>query len=345
MNYTITRADIKRDKDQIIALWKRNFTDIPEERYEWIYENNPAGSAICLIAKDPIGSIIGAASIFPRKLFLDNHFILAGIAGDFVIDKEHRGFGPAIALQKAIISKAREEGFEILYGIPNNKSEAVLLRVGYRKLGNIIRMTKPLKSEYYIKRYINIPGITHIISKVTDFALKPSIGKKSYLKSDYFKSKIISSIDKNFDEFWEVAKVQWHFIGVRDSSYLKWRFFKSPNNNHQFFVLSENDNGKIVGYILYHIANNKIYIDDILAFKECYDFLISEFICFQNRRNFDSISISFLEDAFLLGKFKQFGFSERDRDNKVIIYQLDKKPQVHYRDQKSWFLTPCDNDI
>ena len=41
MNYTITEADLLKDRADILAIWKRNFTSVPEGQYSWIYGGNP----------------------------------------------------------------------------------------------------------------------------------------------------------------------------------------------------------------------------------------------------------------------------------------------------------------
>lgn len=41
MTYTIIKADLNRKRNDMIGLWRRNFQDVPDERYSWIYESNP----------------------------------------------------------------------------------------------------------------------------------------------------------------------------------------------------------------------------------------------------------------------------------------------------------------
>ena len=49
MTYTVRPADIVKDKQALLLLWKRNFENVNEKRYEWIYENNPSGPPKCLL--------------------------------------------------------------------------------------------------------------------------------------------------------------------------------------------------------------------------------------------------------------------------------------------------------
>jgi hypothetical protein len=351
MPYSITPADLDRDKQEILALWKRNFPNIPEERYDWIYKNNPAGPALCYVARDSRGKVIGSASIFPRRFFINNSVcettILGGIAGDFIIDKEHRGFGPAFSLQKMLISEAKEKKFDILYGFPNAQSKLLLKRVGYKDLGNLIRLTKPLRSEYFLKRYLNIPKVTGELSKPVDIFLK-IFSKEEYYKSPpEFNFEILQTVDKRFDDLWENGRSQFFTIGERNCSYIEWRFIKSPLTNHKIFVLKNQFNDKIFGYLIFHTSKNKTLIDD-LFFKEknkIIDSMFSKFLIFQKKEGIDSVSVNIIGLPFLIKKIKQYGFSERDRENDLIIYDLNGKYLNNLNNKKEWYFSFGDNDI
>lgn len=348
MSYTIIQADLKNHKKDIISLWRRNSQGVPEERYSWIYENNPAGAPICYLLKEnESGSIVGATSLFPRKIFIDGKQINAGIAGDFVVDKNHRALGPALSLQKAAVFHCNGNEFAILYGFPNKQSESVLLRAGYKILGEVVQMTKPLHSYYYIKRYINIPVITKALSNALDFLMK-NHPKEIYKKtSNQYSFIILSSFNQTFDVLWDKASTRFIFIGERNSSYLNWRYKESPHNKHNIFALISKDDSKIFGYIIFSLTENRAQIADILFQKDdILDTLISSFINMQRRQGVDSISINIAGNRSFVDKLKEYGFSLRSRERKILIYTssnfLIPLPEI---ENGNWYLTSGDNDI
>ena len=348
MPYSITPADLDRDKQEILALWKRNFPNIPEERYDWIYKNNPAGPASCWLLKETRqNKVVGATALFPRRMFCEGKRITAGIAGDFVIDKEHRTLGPALLLQKTTLSNGSKKPFNVLYGFPNKMSELVLLKAGYKILGEVNSLTRPLKSYYYLKRRANLPLITKPISFLVDLGLKIS-SKERYFKNSEYEFEALTSFDQRFDTFWNSVTGQIPMIGERTCSYLNWRYIQSPHKKHQVFALILKRNRNITGYIVYNIIDNKTYIDDILSvnLNEALDSLLSGFILYQRAKAIDAISISFIGSKALMEKLKKYSFSLRDNSAKIIKYSAPgSKDLLDVLDKRKWYLFPGDNDI
>lgn len=349
MPYTILKADIKNNKRDIISLWKRNFPDLPEERYKWIYEDNPAGRASCWLLKETEqNKIVGATALFPRRVFVHGKQMIAGIAGDFVIDREHRTLGPALLLLKAIlsISNGKETPFNFLYGFPNKISEPVLLKAGYKILGEIHSLTKPLRSHYYLKKHANIPFITRGLSFFVDFGLK-IFSKKNFRNND-FEVDILTSFDHRFDIFWASVSNQFAMIGERTSSYLNWRFIKSPHKNYHAFAQIQKKDRAISGYIVYNITDNKAYIADLLFLNlnEVFDSLLLEFLLYQRSRGIDAVSINFMGSHALMEELRKYGFSIRESGNKVVIYPMSNSYiNTNIFDKRNWYLTSGDNDI
>ena len=157
MNYLVTRTDLGQEKEDIVLLWGRNFPDLPQERYDWIYQKNPCGKALNWAARETgSGSLIGSASLFPRKMNLTGKTVTVGIAGDFAVDQEHRGSNVAIKLQRAVAASMTENDFGLIYGISNRKSEPVQRRVGYVSLCKMDRWAKPLKTAKYFKARVGV---------------------------------------------------------------------------------------------------------------------------------------------------------------------------------------------
>jgi hypothetical protein len=349
MRYIITKADLIKDKDNIIALWKRVFPSVPKERYHWIYESNPSGPATCWLAmSSEQNSVIGATTLFPRRILINGETFLAGIAGDFAVDKNYRGFGPALLLQKTAISYCNGKYFDVLYGFPNKQSELVHLRAGYKVLGDVLRMTRPLKSYYYLKKYIDIPIITKTVSKPIDLGMRILSKEGHYKRPNGYAFEILISFDERFDELWKKVSAQFPIIGERSSSYLHWRYIQSPHKDYHIFTLTKEEDRKILGYIVFHITENKVYIDDLLSIdmEETLDYLMSEFLIFQKKKGIDSVSISYTGKQVFIRKLKEYGFSIRDKKDRIIIYaQSNSQFLSNLLDIENWYLLPGDNDI
>jgi len=323
MKYSIIKADIYNAKREILALWKRNALPLPEERFSWMYENNPAGPAMCHLAVErETDSVIGAAGLFPRWVLINGKPKRAGVVGDFVIDKYHRGFGPALALDKATTSQSERENFEILYGFPNELSRPVLLRGGWKILGSTARLTKPLRSFSHAKKHIDIPILTGPASKCIDLIMKLSSKEMYRRRSEDYLFQNLNTFDRRFDELWAKASGQFPIIGVRDSSYLTWRFQHHPEKCYLISILMRKQSDEILGYIIYYKDGERSQIEDLFFLEEgeILDCLIFEFLACQRKERIDFITFNYLGAPRMAKKFMEYGFFLRGDDYPVLVY-------------------------
>lgn len=331
--YTVTPGSILENKQDIVGLLERNFNQVLDKRYAWIYEGNPVGPATCLLAKDTKEDLfIGVQALFPRKVFINGKCYHAALGGDFAVNKEHRVIAPALLLQNAVISHCNEGNFDFLYGFPNRESQAVNKMLGL-EMFDVLRMTKPLKSYYYLKRRVNVPKVAGIMSGPIDFMMKLQSREFRYRGFNGLTSNIPSYVDERFDVLWNKVSAQISIIGERSSSYLNWRYIRSPYHKHHIFSLEEKGNGNIHGYIVFHVEENVTNIDDLLSvdMNETLDSLLSEFILFQRKEGIDSISICYAGTPSIVRKLQDFGFSIRDKEDKIIFYIPPNSPVLPFQ--------------
>lgn len=348
MRYSIVPADIANDREAVLKLWKRNFNRVPEERFAWMYRDNPAGPAACWIATEAErGEIVGATAVFPRQLLIDGDTIRAGIAGDFAVDPKHRGFGPALSLQKTAVAHCSERTFSVLYGLPNKQSRSVLLRAGYRTVADVYRMTKPLRSWYYLSRRIEMPFITRALSRSVDVVFR-LLSWKDSSRHETYALETPPAFDARFDELWNKASTHFTVIGERSSSYLNWRYRSSPHETYSIFSLVRKDTRSLLGYIVYHTNENKANIADLLSLDldSTLDTLLSAFISHLRKSFVDSVSVSYAGTRLFLKKLLNYGFFIRDREGKVVVYApADVAAHAIVLNEENWYLLSGDNDI
>jgi hypothetical protein len=348
MSYSLIKADVREDRQKVFSVWKKNFKDIPQERYRWFYENNPYGQALTWLAKDQkTNSIVGSTALFPRRINLNGRIAKAGIAADFAVNQEHRSLSAALKLQKAVISECKESKMEFIYGFPNEQSEAVLLRVGYKKLGQVQRLAKVLRTKSKLKKYLPLPGVA-LLSIPLDFILALFSKERSYAKSNDFEIQLPKRFDERFDSLWEEAKSQFGVIGERNGQYLNWKYVDNPHKEYHIFSLVQKDGKKILGFVVFYLQDNNCFVADLLCVN--LDFalksLLAELIIFLRKEKVDSISISILSPPSLVDNFKGFGFHSREENSKVLIYIDGESPNFSFvTNAENWFLLEGDRDI
>ena len=221
--YEIFQANIIRDEKNIKAIIERNLNKHIYQLYEWKYKECPFGAAKCWLAKiNGVEGVVGVASFFPRKMILRKKIVNAVVAGDIAVDEKHRVFGPALALERTILSNLTRANILFAYSVPNKASKALLLRAGYGKAGKIKKFVKLIHTEYKLKIFIKPFFLAKIISRIFDFLLKIFSEEFFLNKTSFLKSEILNFFDSSFDNLMQKTISNDKIRGYRTSSFLNW---------------------------------------------------------------------------------------------------------------------------
>jgi hypothetical protein len=347
-SYSIIKADVHKNRDDILPLLKENLGgSLREEKYQWNYNQCPYGAAQCWLARhEKTNTFIGTSALFPRIILVEGKPEYAAIAGDFAVDEHHRNLMAALALQKVIQEKIHETGFKFIYLLPNEQAKNIFLRLKYKKIGRFTHFIKPLKSEYQANKYIHSYTQFKIFVKSVDFLIK-KFGKEERYKTT-LKYSIITpeSFDGRFDVFWKNVSKHFTIIGERTSIFLNWRYIQHPSKKYQIFCLLD-ENKDIFGYIVYFLENNMCYIMDILFDppKEVISPLLAEFSRFIRKKGAGSISVDYLGNSLLEKKLREFNFLPIKNEMDLIIYSPDMTDDSGLFNKENWHFFAGDNDV
>lgn len=347
--YVVVEADLKKHRDEILAVWKRNLSTAHESRYSWIYENNQtSGAASAWMVRAPRGDIVGAAGLLRRNVKVGNQQMMAGQVIDMVVDKRHRTAGPALMLQKAVIDLPNSDSLSFLYGFPNKESETVLARVGYHVLGVFHRWTKPLRSEYKFTDSSLARMPMKWIFLTVDAAMKALSGEFHSRKHDDLRVEVKESFDGRFDSLWVEASRNSHIIGDRSARYLNWRFGSKLREDHRVFCLSR-ANGTLLAYAICQLIDQRIDIVDFCAADhDAISTLFIELSRYWRAEDVHSISVTYLGAEAVTQRLRRIGFYKRPSREHVLVYSGTRATEqlTHAVLNKDlWHLTVADKDV
>jgi len=349
MNYITFKADLNNDKQIILKFWRQNHGDSLDYKYSWLYENNPAGKAHIWLLKDlDSNEVVGMTGLYPRKFSVKGVQYIAGIVGDFFVHKHHRSLGPAIKLQKCVVAGIKEGLVDFAYGYPNRLADPVMKRVGFEIIGNLSRFVKIIKTkEQFKKRKFN-KTIAAIISPAVDFLLKVKSKKNRYTGNNSFVTRVVNTVDNQFDELWKERKCDHEIYGKRNKEYIDWKISNKPNNKNKIFIISDSEKNKILGYFVYSITDKAIEICDFILPKErtTQMFLVRNFVQHAEKSGAESLSIIALNNAYTKTKLNQLGFSLRKNTRNVLVLYSDEMRDVYPQitDKDSWLLLLGDEE-
>lgn len=347
-DYTIVKADVEADKKNILPILQRNLDIASSKRYNWNYKFCPYGKALCWIAKFESSDLfVGSASLFPRRLLINEEPTYGAIAGDFAIDKNHRGFGPAFKLQREILSKVNEYGYNFLYGIPNELSRAFFLRIGYKKIGNFNRYIKLLKTENVPSEYLSGYLRSKIFLKIIDF-INGIFSKEKRIKNEFgYSIEMPIRFDERFDILWKKASKQFNIIGERSSRFLNWRYKQSSTYDYKIFCIL-NDKKELVGYLVYFVKENIVHLVDMLFLlsDDLINFLLAKFIIHIKSKGIGAIVVRYMGNDYVDRKLKEFNFFLTKKDDSIVVlYAVNLLYKSYLLDETNWYFFVGDSDI
>jgi hypothetical protein len=265
MSYEIIKSDIHEDGDTIIGLWNKNNEKKIDQKFDWMYLSNPDGLASTwLVKQQETSDIVGMASVFPRNFRFNDRVYKAGIQGDFFIQKDHRSFGPALMLIRAIVKSLENSDIDFLYAFPNRQAKPIFRRAGYNYLGATKKHIRLLNINRLLADKTNLPNsLLNIVGPISNQLIKLIYPDTWVFNFGRFETRITNTID--FDIEYLLSKYHEScFTTEKTDYYLKWKYENDPDDNNLFFYIKDNAL-RVLGCIVFCIEpNNIIQIREIL---------------------------------------------------------------------------------
>ncbi|RLD10558.1 hypothetical protein DRI50_10925 [candidate division KSB1 bacterium] len=352
MGYFVKQADLERDKHIMVALLEKNRTRDDTDyskRFDWIYLNNPYGKATAWIIWDDKSNIpVGFTGAFPRPVFVNGKEYVAWNCGDFSIDKKYRTLGVAVKLRKEAKLAVDNGTIPFLYAHPNKRMEVIHLRVGHKKISQMVRFAMPLRTDRYLKEKLSSGVLATLLSWPVDTALRYRFFlKKAASTRGVFRDKV--QCTPEHEQLFTKMKAQFRIIGARMCEYLQWKFADHPNFKYSQYDFYERN--QLRGSLFFLQKNGVISLIDILTddVESQIKPMFFSFIADVYRlRPAASLSFILQEHNPLIPALKQIGFKRRDdATSAVIAYanpQLQPELAQLVMDGANWFMTVGDRD-
>ncbi|NTV51816.1 MAG: GNAT family N-acetyltransferase [Candidatus Firestonebacteria bacterium] len=343
--YQILPADPTRDEQGMLGVLNRNLLHTTPERLKW----NQAGGARWWLAREQESqTIVGICGLIPRRFSLAGKMVKAGVAIDLAVDQAHRGFGLATQLEKESLAAMQDLGYVLLYAVPNENSEPVLSKVGYRHLGALPRYTKIMRTQYQTDVFLPPQKLTRHLAKPLDWMLAKVSPERGFQRLPGWSVEMPARLDGRFDRLWEQAVSRHAVLGERTSAFLKWRYADAPEQAYKIFAVCNPDR-ELAGYVVYYLRENICRIADIFCRDEGASLhcLMSEFLKRARSEGVFSVTTRYLGNSLLARRLKHFGFSLRSGGaSRVIVYQNPAANSAMPAAGVSvWYFLDGDNDI
>lgn len=346
-NYAVRAADVKRDKESILALWRQAFPGPAKHlvKYDWCYGQTPVGTGrLYVMQHGEDAAIIGVQGIVPRRWWSHGKVKATGICADLVVDKNFRSIGPALSMVRQVLEiEHKLPDAELLYGFPNPKSEALYRRAGYSKWGEMTRYARPLRLHVWLARKGLPRLLARVLGKINDVAFQLRLILTTLQASKRWRCVTADAFDSRFDALWARVVSHAEAMVIRDSEFLQWRFGNHFSGQTQVMVLESRD-GQIDGYVVYVVnEDNMACILDFLAVDN--DKALSAMLCMFLRamyaRGYFGVMLEFAGPKHIREVLGRCGFLPRETS--PIYAVLDQTDNGLIQDLEPYF-TACDRD-
>ena len=346
MPIVVKSADLDVEREQIIETLRRYLT--PESnarRYDWLYKENPHGPARAWIARDTsTQAIVGIAAAFPRWLLMRGSRARAWVFGDFCIANQYRTLGPAVQLQRALLTASRDTpDLAGWYDFPSQPMVAVYKRLGGVSQGDLLRLAKPLRGDRAVSLVLGpsrlVQGILPVVNAWLAMGIHAASKKKSLSIEPH-----VGMFESEFDELAHEAGREYEVCIERSADYLNWRFTNSPLGRYECLVARQRD--RLCGYALFTCtAEDAILVDLFCAKHESIpESLLNELALLLLRRGVMTISAPLVEGHPWQLVLERRGYRVRERSPFVTAPGPSTGSGIFMHPKGGWHFMQADRD-
>lgn len=314
--YQVDPGQVGRDREAILAVWHGNLGEDARmgAKFDWFYAQCPFGEpSVCLLRAAPQAAPIGVAAAGPRRLMAAAGAIEAGVLVDLAVAAAHRSLGPAMMLQTALAEVAGQR-FGLLYGFPNPKAAPVFKRIGYSKLGEMIRYARVLRYAGYLARRLPRP-LARLASLPLDFAVRLRDAWRARADRRW-SARWSDAADARFDTVWAASLPIDGALAIRNTAFARWRFDACPLEKTRYLLLENETDGTLHAWFACQSRGDLLHVRDFWALdasrgldRACIDALLRA----ARKAGHAAVSVEIAAEAGRLDGWLGAGFSARSR--------------------------------
>ncbi len=242
--FTIRRYQ-RGDEAAILDLFARSF-HAPRsiEHWRWKYEDDPYGAERISVAFDSGAALVAHYAGYPVRFHVDGTDTLTHQIGDTMTDPSvrHIGRGPTSIL-----------GRTALHFYENFCDGQVAFNYGF----NVANIQK------FSLRFLRSTRVENVAYRWRDLRVNPL--RRLRRLERYARGitlELVSDASSEWDELFTRVAPHYGFLVQRDARYIRWRYLARPDV--QYVVVAMRKWGRLAGWIVLRIRDNRMAIGDLL---------------------------------------------------------------------------------
>lgn len=350
-NWKVRDGD-EKDLEQILSLRKIIFGEMEKDKldpefWKWEFMEGPDRKAFIYIIEGG-GRVIGHFADIPRRFSVNGEIVLGTLSLDLMVhpDYRRRGFFEKMGEYAIQCVTAANGLFMTAYPIREETIHG-LKKIGWKGVGELPVLVYPIRFWGIIDRYLHFRPLSLLLGGFIRFLyfifFKYKIRAK---KAEDIEIDQVHQLDDEFDRFWRRVFSLYPIMGVRDRSFLKWRYFQNPTRTYTIYRAMNKT--EMSGYLILRKVNlldfNSAVIVDLLASdRETLKALVTR-----------SIEHSYKEGIALLGfmvpkthpyyrDLRDWGFLPSLKTFQFMVYPTVEKKEL--LNPEAWYVNWGDTDV
>lgn len=264
--YSVLRGTLPAQDRALVDLWREGGlttteTEAAVARLSWFYLDNPQGAAqLNFLGFGESKISVGCLGVAPRHFFVGGEAVTGGTLIDFAVSPKHRSAYPALTLQRTGRERALRS-WEFVYGLPDTKAVAICKRLATHVSFQLPRFVRVIRSRIFLARVL--PGsLATALAWFVDSA--DSLITHARLSFARKRGEWLNDFDTRFDALWTAFEKKNTCIGLRDRTFLQWRFSAQPHHEYQTFGITRHGSDELLMYFVCQRSEHGLVVKDCL---------------------------------------------------------------------------------
>jgi len=311
-------GDLIADRNDIISGLQEHLNPLTnDQRYDWLYLDNPDGHARVWVIEDAEREkIVGTTALLPRSLYINGTKVSGCVIADTWVHPDYRVLGPALKLQRGCLADISSGHFRLGYDFPRQAMIAIYKRLGFTPRDTLVDYVRLLNLDSFLTNRLGNYAPVRLVAKAGNFVIR-----NVFANAPQGETTIELESTACGDEYTilQEATVGDSTCVARTAQYLNWRYRKHFHQQHEFLVARRA--GRLVGYIVFvddpfrALGVDIVCEDDETLYRELLKCLILEL----TRRGCQSLQFSALSSDRLANTLRTLHFRPMSETPFVLL--------------------------
>jgi hypothetical protein len=300
--------------------------DFGEDYFRELYFGNPAGTALSVLVLHG-DRIVGQIGAVPVRFRAGGRDVIGAQELDVAIYEEHRRLEVFLVIgqkQKELFAGA---GVAFCFGFGIGSTSQMVQALGWKKvICAIPRLVKVLDTEPFLRKRLASGLLSKVAAPAGNALLRIRYPGKTPVPAG-MRIVPVERFGAPFDDLWERVKDDYPLMGVRDASFLNWRYRDAVHVDYEIFALEETGTGSLAGYVVLGESREGFLIGQIFDLltprrdsEEATRCLLRYAVEHFRGKKAASVKCWFQPHTHLYPELTAMGFSLREKEGRDLLF-------------------------